>query len=96
MTREPNDFNIDKTELQPDVTPEINREISDNTKSNMDERDYDDFIYTRYHGRKRNIFSPQQSHNTTRSYSSQNHFVKEVRVSHKRRKPWWKKLFSKG
>lgn len=56
------------------------------------EKDYDDYIFTKYHGRRRTIFSSAQNHNTTESYSSKNHFVKEVSSKRKRKKPWWKKL----
>lgn len=96
MTREPSEFENEikmleeETPAMPEVTPEIHREVEDNTKSKFSEKDYDDFIYTKYHGRKRNIFSSQQNHNTV-SYTSSNHFVKEVKA-YKHKKPWWKKL----
>lgn len=102
MTKEPNDFHEDshfserpapdslqKPEFAEAELPE--NEAGDASES-MSEKDYDDFIFTKYHGKKRSIFSSPESHNTTRSYSYKNNFVKEVSVSRKRRRPWWKKL----
>lgn len=51
--------------------------------------DYDDFIFTKYHGRKRRK-GYSDNHNTTHSYSSDNHFVSDVK--RKKKMPWWKKL----
>lgn len=100
MTREPNDsfedFKVIEAEPQIEPTEGIKSRITEEPegepKNYENEHEYDDFIFTKYHGRKRNIFSSQESHNTTRSYSSKNHFVKEVSTHRKRKKPWYKKL----
>lgn len=93
MTKEPNDS---KKELEAQL-PEnpIEEEESQSSTSSFEqtsEKDYDDFIFTRYHGKKRNIFSSQESHNTTRSYTYKNNFVKEANARRKDKKPIWKKL----
>ena len=102
MTREPSDFNEEirtsetEVERSADYALPVEKEDRDKgeyaTKSNRDEREYDDFIFTKYHGRKRNILGVSTNHNNASDYNSHNHFVKEVRAGHKKRKPWWKKL----
>ncbi len=97
MTREPSDFENEITILEVDsAKEELNSEAPaqpEKPVSTLNESEYDDFIFTKYHGRRRSILSTSQNHNTTSAYSSKNHFVKEVKAgSRKRRKPWWKKL----
>ena len=80
----------------PEVTREIEPQpdkaaMEDTTTTNMEERDYDDFIFTRYHGKRKKRFTGSENHNNS-SYSYKNHFVKEVSSRRKRKKPWWKKL----
>lgn len=81
-------------------TPEVTRGIQpepdeakkeDNTAVNRDDRDYNDFIFTTYHGKRKKRFSGSENHNNS-SYSYKNHFVKEVNTKKRRKKPWWKKL----
>lgn len=104
MTREPNDF-FDETEVMEtsEESDDYARPVAENdrnqgmheTKSNFSKSEYDDFVFTRYHGRKKGILSHSGNHNTTRSYSAKNHFVREVRSGekrHYRRKKWWNKL----
>lgn len=100
MTREPDETKreIEITEVEPlpettaEIKPPVTEEPEGKLRSTLNESEYDDFIFTKYHGRKRNIFTSSQNHNTV-SYSSHNHFVKEVSASRKkRRKPWYKKL----
>lgn len=59
-------------------------------KSSVNQDEYDDFIFTKYHGRKKSIFQNTTNHNNS-SYSSQNHFVKEAHYK-KRKRPLWQKL----
>lgn len=102
MTREPSDFNDEikvlETESKKQADYALPVEKADRnkgeqaTKSNRDPKEYDDFIFTKYHGRKRSILGTSTNHNNARDYSSKNHFVKEVRAGHRKRKPWWKKL----
>lgn len=100
MTREPGDFEDEIKVIEVDAQPETNNEITlqqeeepeSELKSSLNEREYDDFIFTKYHGRRKGIISRPQSHNTTHSYSSKNHFVKEAGSHRKRKKPWYKKL----
>lgn len=103
MTREPNEFDneikvveLDSQDAVPEVTPEVKPELKhgsteDTTESHFDEKDYDDFIFTRYHGKRKRRFTGSENHNNS-SYSYKNHFVKEVSSRRKRKKPWWKKL----
>ncbi len=103
MTREPNEFDneiriieLDSQDALPEVTPEVKPElkhaaVEDTAKSDVGEKDYDDFIFTRYHGKKKKLFTGTENHNNS-SYSYKNHFVKEVSSKRKYRKPWWKKL----
>ena len=102
MTREPSDFEKEieilevesqEQEVKSEDIPQPEAEGEAKTaKSNFDKRDYDDFIFTKYHGRKRSILGQSVNHNNTVSYSSKNHFVREAGAKHKRKKPWWKKL----
>lgn len=100
MTREPDDrgrdFEVAELDTQPETTADIKAEEAaepeGELRSSLNENEYDDFIFTKYHGRKKGVFASVQNHNTT-SYSSHNHFVKEVSAGkRKRRKPWYKKL----
>ncbi len=103
MTREPNEFDneikiieVDSQDSVPEVTPEVEPELKhataeDTTESRVDENAYDDFIFTRYHGKRKKRFTGSENHNNS-SYSYKNHFVKEVSSKRKRKKPWWKKL----
>lgn len=103
MTREPDDFEkeieVVEVDTQPETTAEIKprneeepKEKTGEHRSSFNESEYDDFIFTKYHGRRKGIFSHSVNHNTTVSYSSKNHFVKEVSSKRKRKKPWYKKL----
>ena len=89
MTNEHNDFQqeievieVDANEAeslaeapQAQPLPEEPKEV----RSSYNKKEYDDYIFTRYHGGKRKRFlSPSVNHNTTQSYTSKNHFVKEV------------------
>ena len=76
MTNEPNNTNTNSEHNQPQTT--------------MNEAEYDDFIFTKYHGRRRNLFSETSPNHNTVSYSSSNHFVKDVH--RKKKKPLWQKL----
>jgi len=63
-------------------------------KSSYNEEEYNDFIYTKYYGRHKGVFSRSGNHNTV-DYSSKHNFVKEAHSNnHKRRrhKKWWQKL----
>lgn len=103
MTREPNEFDneikiieVDLQDAVPEVTPEAEPELKHataegTTESRVDENAYDDFIFTRYHGKRKKRFTGSENHNNS-SYSYKNHFVKEVSSKRKRKKPWWKKL----
>ena len=93
---QPSEDNVIEPEKLPEVTPEIKPQLKcaameDTTKSNFNEKDYDDFIFTTYHGKRKKLISGSENHNNS-SYSYKNHFVKEVSSKRKRRKPWWKKL----
>lgn len=93
---QPSEDNVIEPEKLPEVTPEIKPHLSyaameDTTKSNFNEKDYDDFIFTTYHGKRKKLISGSENHNNS-SYSYKNHFVKEVSSKRRRRKPWWKKL----
>lgn len=100
MTREPNDlggeFEVIEVDSEPKpeikAEPELRQNIEAEHTDTSSEKDYDDFIFAKYHGRKRSIFSASDNHNTTSSYSSKNHFVKEVSTHRKRKMPWYKKL----
>lgn len=101
MTNEPNDIKIEIIEVDPEPVKEKAEEIKDYTLPVKEEipkiitekppatDEYSDFIFTKYHGRKRRK-GTSDNHNTTHSYSSDNHFVKDVK--RKKKKPWWKKL----
>ena len=93
---QPSEDNVIEPEKLPEVTPEIKPQLrhaamEDTTKSNFNEKDYDDFIFTTYHGKRKKLISGSENHNNS-SYSYKNHFVKEVSSKRRRRKPWWKKL----
>ena len=103
MTREHDEFNkeIKIIEAGSDKIPEDyarpveeadRNQGAQKTEGGLDKRDYDDFIFTKYHGRRKGILSHSINHNNTTSYSSRNHFVREVKSGRKKRKPWWKKL----
>ncbi len=101
MTKEPDDFKNEievvevnsQSETIADIAPKNTEEPEGELKSSLNANEYDDFIFTKYHGRRKGLLSHSGNHNTTTSYSSKNHFVKEVRVSYrKRKKPWYKKL----
>lgn len=101
MTNEPNDVKIEIIEVDPEPVKEKAEEIKDYALPVKEEipkkitekppttDEYSDFIFTKYHGRKRRK-GTSDNHNTTHSYSSDNHFVKDVK--RKKKKPWWKKL----
>lgn len=101
MTNEPNDIKIEIIEVDPEPVKEKAEEIKDYALPVKEEipkkitekppttDEYSDFIFTKYHGRKRRK-GTSDNHNTTHSYSSDNHFVKDVK--RKKKKPWWKKL----
>ncbi len=101
MTNEPNDIKIEIIEVDPEPVKEKAEEIIDYALPVKEEipkkitekppttDEYSDFIFTKYHGRKRRK-GTSDNHNTTHSYSSDNHFVKDVK--RKKKKPWWKKL----
>lgn len=101
MTNEPNDIKIEIIEVDPEPVKEKAKEIKDyalpvkeeipkkTTEKPPTTDEYSDFIFTKYHGRKRRK-GTSDNHNTTHSYSSDNHFVKDVK--RKKKKPWWKKL----
>ena len=93
---QPSEDNVIEPEKLPEVTPEIKPQLrhaamEDTTKSNFNEKDYDDFIFTTYHGKRKKLILGSENHNNS-SYSYKNHFVKEVSSKRRRRKPWWKKL----
>lgn len=104
MTKEPDNFKNEINEIevvevnsQPETTadkaPKNTEEPEGELKISLNTNEYDDFIFTKYHGRRKGLLSHSGNHNTTSSYSSKNHFVKEVKVSRrKRKKPWYKKL----
>ncbi len=111
MTREHNDFEQDivvievnpnenksltgEPEAQPEAEALNKTEEPQSLRSSYNENEYDDYIFTKYHGRRRGFLSPSTSHNTTSSYSSKNHFVREVHRGDKKRhhrKKWWQKL----
>ena len=62
-------------------------------KSTYNEEEYEDFIYTKYYGKRRSPLSLSSNHNNT-SYSSRNNFVKSSHHSKKRHRhrKWWEKL----
>lgn len=100
MTREPNDFEneieVVEVEAEPETTADIKpakaEEPEGELKSSLNESEYDDYIFTKYHGRRKGILSRSVNHNTVHSYSSHNNFVKEASSKRKHRKPWYKKL----
>ena len=103
MTREPNDYlsEIEVLEVEPQESVDFAKPVEERdrdkdqqaTQDNNDKSEYDDYIFTTYHGKRKRLLSSSANHNNT-SYSAQNHFVKEVKTKHRRhhRKPWWKKL----
>lgn len=60
-------------------------------KSTFLEDEYSDYIFTKYHGKRKGYLEDSKNHNNT-SYSSHNHFVKEVPYRRKRKRPLWKTL----
>lgn len=80
----------------PDVVPPVDKKTKTEdttTKNNTTNEEYDDFIFTKYYGKKKSIFATVSNHNTVGSYSPHNHFVKEVSTKNRKRKrPLWKKL----
>lgn len=103
MTREPNEYlsDIEILEVEPQESVDFAKPVEEPdrnkgeqaTSDNNDRSEYDDYIFTKYHGKHKSFLGVSANHNNT-SYSAKNHFVKEVRSKHKRhhRKPWWKKL----
>jgi len=85
-----------EAELLPDAMPPVDKKVKSEdttTKNNTQNEEYDDFIFTKYHGKKKSLFTSVANHNTVGSYSSHNHFVKEVNVKNRKRKrPLWQKL----
>lgn len=112
MTREPNEFEqdievleVDTEVIKPSEEPKTlaeaealnDSEESQKLRSSYNEKEYNDYIFTKYHGRRRRRFlSPPSNHNTTDAYSYKNHYVFEVHSSEKKqkyhRKKWWQKL----
>lgn len=112
MTREPNEFEqdievleVDTEVVKPSEEPKPlaesealnDSEESQKPRSSYNEKEYNDYIFTKYHGRRRRGFlSPPSNHNTTDAYSYKNNYVFEVHSSGKKqkryRKPWWQKL----